>query len=112
MTVQEVSAYLHVHPSMIYRMLKHDQIPAFHMGSDGQWPLRKGPKTNSHLSLRWSAMRRNFSTNDVEAPRRMAWAVIRPNQRSTRLSHALVGVNCSWKRCRVYQSAGRLTRPD
>jgi DNA invertase Pin-like site-specific DNA recombinase len=32
-------------------------------------------------------------------PRRMARAVIRPNQRSTRLRHeALVGVKCRWKR--------------
>jgi hypothetical protein len=32
-------------------------------------------------------------------PRRMAWLVIRANQRSTRLSHeALVGVKCRWKR--------------
>ena len=32
-------------------------------------------------------------------PRRMACAVIRPNQRSTRLSHeAPVGVKCRWKR--------------
>ena len=31
--------------------------------------------------------------------RRMACAVIRPNQRSTRLSYeALVGVKCRWKR--------------
>jgi excisionase family DNA binding protein len=34
MTVREVSAYLRVHPSTIYRLLKHNQIPAFHMGSD------------------------------------------------------------------------------
>ena len=39
MTVQEVSAYLHVHPSTIYRMLKHDQIPAFHMGSDWRFNI-------------------------------------------------------------------------
>jgi excisionase family DNA binding protein len=34
MTVREVSAYLKVHPSTVYRLLKHKQIPAFHMGSD------------------------------------------------------------------------------
>jgi excisionase family DNA binding protein len=34
MTVREVSAYLKVHPSTIYRLLKRNQIPAFHMGSD------------------------------------------------------------------------------
>jgi excisionase family DNA binding protein len=34
MTVREVSSYLHVHPSTIYRLLKRNQIPAFHVGSD------------------------------------------------------------------------------
>jgi excisionase family DNA binding protein len=35
MTLREVSAYLHVHRSTIYRLLKHRQIPAFQMGSAG-----------------------------------------------------------------------------
>jgi excisionase family DNA binding protein len=35
MTVREVAAYLSVHPSTIYRLLKHNQIPAFHIG--GSW---------------------------------------------------------------------------
>jgi excisionase family DNA binding protein len=34
MTVHDVSAYLRVHPSTIYRMLKQGQIPAFHVGGD------------------------------------------------------------------------------
>ncbi|HKN02293.1 MAG TPA: helix-turn-helix domain-containing protein [Candidatus Binataceae bacterium] len=34
LTVQEVSSYLRVHPSTIYRMLKRNQIPAFRVGSD------------------------------------------------------------------------------
>ena len=34
MTVREVSAYLKVHPTTIYRLLKHNQIPAFQVGSD------------------------------------------------------------------------------
>ena len=34
MTVREVSAYLRVHPSTIYRLVKRNQIPAFHVGSD------------------------------------------------------------------------------
>jgi excisionase family DNA binding protein len=32
MTVREVSDYLHVHPTTIYRMLKNNQIPAFRAG--------------------------------------------------------------------------------
>jgi excisionase family DNA binding protein len=39
MTVREVSAYLHVHTSTIYRMLKHHQIPAFRVGSDWRFNI-------------------------------------------------------------------------
>lgn len=39
MTVRDVSAYLHVHPSTIYRLLKHNQIPAFHVGSDWRFNI-------------------------------------------------------------------------
>jgi excisionase family DNA binding protein len=31
MTVRELSAYLHVHTSTIYKLLKRNQIPAFHI---------------------------------------------------------------------------------
>jgi excisionase family DNA binding protein len=49
MTVREVSAYLQVHPSTIYRMLRHKQIPAFQVGNEwrfniesiDQWCLKK-----------------------------------------------------------------------
>ena len=49
MTVREVSAYLHLHPSTIYRLLKENQIPAFQLGSDwrfhveaiDRWRLQK-----------------------------------------------------------------------
>lgn len=34
MTVREVSAYLKVNPSTVYRLLKRNRIPAFHVGSD------------------------------------------------------------------------------
>ena len=39
MTVREVSTYLHVHPTTIYRLLKHHQIPAFQMGSDWRFNI-------------------------------------------------------------------------
>jgi excisionase family DNA binding protein len=39
MNVREVSAYLRVHPSTIYRLLKHNQIPAFHLGSDWRFNI-------------------------------------------------------------------------
>lgn len=34
MTVQDVSAYLRVHPSTVYRLLKRNELPAFRVGSD------------------------------------------------------------------------------
>ena len=39
MTVREVSAYLHVHPGTIYKLLKRHQIPAFHVGSDWRFKI-------------------------------------------------------------------------
>jgi excisionase family DNA binding protein len=39
MTVREVSAYLHVHPGTIYKLLKRHQIPAFHVGSDWRFNI-------------------------------------------------------------------------
>ena len=38
-TVREVSAYLHVHPSTVYKLLKRHQIPAFHVGSDWRFNI-------------------------------------------------------------------------
>jgi excisionase family DNA binding protein len=50
MTVGEVSAYVRVHPTTVYRLLKRNQIPAFHVGSDWRfnieaidhWRLQEG----------------------------------------------------------------------
>lgn len=39
MTVREVSAYLHVHSSTIYRLLRRHQIPAFRVGSDWRFNI-------------------------------------------------------------------------
>jgi excisionase family DNA binding protein len=39
LTVQEVSAYLRVHPSTIYRMLKKNLLPAFRVGSDWRFTV-------------------------------------------------------------------------
>ena len=41
MNVREVSAYLRVHPTKIYRLLKRHQIPAFHMGSDWRFNIEE-----------------------------------------------------------------------
>jgi excisionase family DNA binding protein len=34
LTVREVSEYLRVHPSTVYRLLRKNQLPAFRVGSD------------------------------------------------------------------------------
>ncbi len=39
MTVGEVSKFLRVHPSTIYRLLKRGRLPAFRVGSD--WRFRR-----------------------------------------------------------------------
>jgi excisionase family DNA binding protein len=39
LTVPEVSSYLRVHPSTIYRMLKNNQLPAFCVGGDGRFTI-------------------------------------------------------------------------
>lgn len=51
MTVKELSSFLSVHPSTIYRMLKRGEIPAFKIGSDWRfnfeeinaWRFRQKP---------------------------------------------------------------------
>ena len=39
MTVREVSAHVSVHPSTIYRLPKHDQLPAFHVASASRFNI-------------------------------------------------------------------------
>jgi excisionase family DNA binding protein len=39
MTVREVSGYLRVHRTTIYRLLKRNRIPAFRMGSDWRFSI-------------------------------------------------------------------------
>jgi excisionase family DNA binding protein len=39
LTVKDVSSYLRVHPSTIYRMLKRNQLPAFRVGSDWRFTV-------------------------------------------------------------------------
>lgn len=38
-TVKEISEYLRVHPSTVYRMLAKKQLPAFRVGSDWRFSL-------------------------------------------------------------------------
>jgi|HubBroStandDraft_3_1064219.scaffolds.fasta_scaffold1435113_1 excisionase family DNA binding protein len=39
-TVKEVSEYLRVHPSTVYRLLAKKQLPAFRVGSDWRFSLK------------------------------------------------------------------------
>jgi excisionase family DNA binding protein len=39
MTVEEVSQYLHIHPSTLYRLLKRGEIPGFRIGSDWRFNI-------------------------------------------------------------------------
>jgi excisionase family DNA binding protein len=34
LTLSEVARFLRVHPSTVYRLLKHNDIPAFKVGAD------------------------------------------------------------------------------
>ena len=55
LTVRELSEYLKVHPSTIYRLLKTGQLPAFRVGSDWRfnveeierWLLEREKKPNA-----------------------------------------------------------------
>src|SRR5260370_36323269 len=47
MTVEEVSEYLHVHPSTIYRLIKRRKIPAFRIGSDWRFYIETIDKWRS-----------------------------------------------------------------
>ena len=39
LTVRDVSNYLRVHPSTVYKMLKRNQLPAFRVGSDWRFTV-------------------------------------------------------------------------
>jgi excisionase family DNA binding protein len=41
LTVNELSDYLKVHPSTIYRLLKTGQLPAFRIGSDWRFNVEE-----------------------------------------------------------------------
>jgi excisionase family DNA binding protein len=49
MTVGEVSEYLHVHPSTIYRLIKRRKIPAFRIGSDWRFNVETIDKWRAEM---------------------------------------------------------------
>ena len=60
LTVQEVSKYLRVHPSTIYRMLKKNQLPAFRVGSDWRFTVEAIDKWRASVE---SGVRSSASDN-------------------------------------------------
>lgn len=58
LTVKELSNYLRVHPSTIYRLLKKGQLPGFKVGSDwrfnieaiDRWRLEQGAGALEEIS--------------------------------------------------------------
>lgn len=52
MTVKEVSDYLRVHPSTIYRLLKRGEIPAFRINGDWRFHLTAIEKWRSQMEVR------------------------------------------------------------
>jgi excisionase family DNA binding protein len=51
MTVREVSSYLRVHPSTLYRLLKRHQVPAFRVGSDWRFNIEAIERWRSQMEL-------------------------------------------------------------
>ena len=51
MTVREVSGYLRVHPSTLYRLLKRHQVPAFRIGSDWRFNVEAIDRWRSQMEL-------------------------------------------------------------
>jgi excisionase family DNA binding protein len=52
MTLEEVSRYLHVHPSTLYRLLKRGEIPAFRIGSDWRFNIETIDLWRSNLEMK------------------------------------------------------------
>jgi excisionase family DNA binding protein len=49
MTVQDVSSYLRVHPSTVYRLLKRNELPAFRVGSDWRFNVEAIDRWRSQM---------------------------------------------------------------
>jgi len=61
LTVQEVSGYLRVHSSTIYRMLKKNQLPAFRVGGDWRFTVEAIDKWRAAVE---SGARFSLATTD------------------------------------------------
>jgi excisionase family DNA binding protein len=57
MTVRELSAYLRVHPSTIYKLLRRGELPGFRIGTDWRF--------NAEVIDRW-CLERNMRPGEME----------------------------------------------
>jgi excisionase family DNA binding protein len=57
MTVRELSAYLRVHPSTIYKLLRRGELPGFRIGTDWRF--------NAEVIDRW-CLERNMRPAEAE----------------------------------------------
>jgi excisionase family DNA binding protein len=57
MTVRELSAYLRVHPSTIYKLLRKGELPGFRIGTDWRF--------NAEVIDRWCSERNLRSLDEV-----------------------------------------------
>jgi excisionase family DNA binding protein len=55
MTVKDLSEYLRVHPSTVYKLLRRGELPAFRIGSDWRF--------NTEVIDRW-CLERNLKASD------------------------------------------------
>jgi len=51
-TIHEISEYLHLHRSTIYRLIKRHQIPAFRIGSDWRFDIEEIDRWRLQMTTR------------------------------------------------------------
>jgi len=56
LTLENVAAYLRVHPSTIYRMLKRKQLPAFKIGRDWRFNVESIDRWRADAERRGSTL--------------------------------------------------------
>ena len=56
MTVRELSAYLRVHPSTIYKLLRRGELPGFRIGTDWRF--------NAEVIDKW-CLERNMKPSEI-----------------------------------------------
>src|SRR5271154_4906369 len=71
MTVKELSDYLRVHPSTIYKLLRRGELPGFRIGTDWRF--------NAEVIDKW-CLERNMKLPDDPPPRNKASSFSSPSK--------------------------------